>query len=65
MGLTQQRYLNGHAEQPACITANQDGLLARDLNGHVVIHNASELFESATIDGFNIKMKERIVEPMQ
>jgi len=45
---------DGFAEQSAWIAANQDGLLARDINEDGVINDASELFGSATVDGFAI-----------
>ncbi len=40
------------AEQTAWITANQDGLLVRDLNDNGTIDGVEELFGSPTIDGF-------------
>lgn len=45
---------DGFAEQTAWIAANQDGLLARDINEDGVINSAAELFGSATVDGFAI-----------
>jgi len=45
---------DGFAEQTAWIAANQDGLLARDINEDGVINSAAELFGSATVDGFSI-----------
>lgn len=44
---------DGYAEQTAWITGD-DAFLARDINGNGKIDNASELFGSATIDGFSI-----------
>lgn len=40
------------SEQTAWITANQDGLLVRDLNDNDQIDGVNELFGSPTIDGF-------------
>lgn len=45
---------DGFAEQTAWIAADQDGLLARDINEDGIINNAGELFGSSTIDGFAI-----------
>lgn len=42
------------AEQTAWITANQDGLLAIDLNSNGIIDNSSELFGTASTDGFAV-----------
>ena len=43
---------DGFAEQTAWITADNDGLLARDVNENGVIDDVSELFGSPNVDGF-------------
>ena len=45
---------DGFAEQTAWVVADQDGLLARDINSDGIINDASELFGSPTVDGFTI-----------
>ncbi|ODS56469.1 MAG: hypothetical protein ABS36_08795 [Acidobacteria bacterium SCN 69-37] len=43
---------DGFAEQTAWIAADNDGLLARDINENGVIDDVTELFGSPSVDGF-------------
>lgn len=49
--------VDGFAEQTAWITADQDGLLARDVNGDGIINDSSELFGTMTVDGFAVLLE--------